>query len=323
MPIHLGSTTRREFLAGTAGATAALLLGPQAIAEDKQLVDPHCFALLSDTHVPTDPKNIQRGANMTANFTKAISQVAGMKTAPAGAIFCGDLAYRSGLVTDYRRFASILAKLTEAKIPSHLILGNHDNLKNIYSVLANSKPAKPPVVGKHVSIIQSPRANWFLLDSLIRSNFSPGQLGPKQLKWLGKALDAHTDKPAIVMAHHDPILTMPLIPINHPQVKNRVAKLRQLIKRTALKDGSAMLKLLAGRKHVKAFINGHRHHFTQRLYKGLYVIGLPATGYMFVKGAATSWMLAHLKKTGMELELRCLDTKHVTNGQKTKLTWRT
>ena len=309
MPIHLGPMTRRDFLSGTTGAAAALLLGGRAGAADKLKIDPNCFALLSDTHVPAEAKKTQGGVNMTDNFTKAVAQVAGLETAPAGVILCGDLAHVRGLPTEYRQFAPILRKLTEAKLPTHLIVGNHDHRENLYSALAESKPAKPLLIGRHVSIVQSPRANWFLLDSLEVVNAAPGLLGKKQLAWLGKALDAHTDKPAIVMAHHDPSLAPPPKPGSKPR------------RTSGLKDGAALLEVIVGRKHVKAFINGHRHNYQQRTYKGLHVTGLPATAYTFGK-QPSSWVLASLKETGISLELRCLDPKHAAHGKKVELTWR-
>ena len=309
MPIHLGPITRRDFLAGTAGAAATLLLGRTANSADKLQIDPHCLALISDTHVPSEADKTQSGVNMTNNFSKAVAQVTGLDTAPSGTIFCGDLAHQAGLKTDYRQFAPIVGKLTEAKLPVHLLLGNHDHIENLYSVLTKTKPAKPPVVGKHVSIVQSERANWFLLDSLEVVNAPPGQLGKEQLEWLAKALDEHTDRPAIVMAHHDPTLAPPPKPGAKPR------------KTSGLKDGAALLDVLIGRKHVKAFINGHRHRFTQRTYKGLHVIGLPTTAYTGApeKGA---WVLAKLEKTGIALELHTLNTKNAANGKKVKLTWR-
>ncbi|MGB7933682.1 MAG: hypothetical protein WCH04_15950, partial [Gammaproteobacteria bacterium] len=62
---------------------------------------------------------------------------------------------------------------------------------------AISWPAgEPPVIDKHVSILETPRANWFLLDSLQRTNDLLGRLGEVQLQWLAKALDARADRPA-------------------------------------------------------------------------------------------------------------------------------
>ncbi len=305
MPIHLGPITRRDFLAGASGAAAALLLGGRAVAAEAGGVDPHCFALLSDTHVPADPKTIQARLNMTDQFVKAIDQVVGMKPAPAGAMLCGDLAHKSGMPEEYKQFTPIVSKLAKANLPTHLLLGNHDHIGNLYTALAAAKPVKAPVAGKHVSIVQSPRANWFCLDSLEIVNNTPGKLGAEQLAWLTKALDEHTDRPAIVMAHHDPSL-LPL--------KRRPSR------QTGLKDGDALLGIIAPRRHVKAFVYGHRHGWRHRTYKGLHMMALPPTAY---PAQSSAWVKARLELTGMTLELQSLDAKNIAHGRKIELTWRT
>src|SRR5690606_25576581 len=94
--------------------------------------------------------------------------------------------------------------LSEAGLPLHLTMGNHDDRAPLYQALAAQRPSDPPVDSKHVSVIESPHANWFLLDSLYQVNVVTGELGAEQLAWIEKELDARQDKPAIVMAHHNP-----------------------------------------------------------------------------------------------------------------------
>jgi hypothetical protein len=55
---------------------------------------------------------------------------------------------------------------------------------------------------KRVAVVSLPRANLFLLDTLEKTNATPGYLGDQQLEWLTKALDEHKDKPAIIVGHH-------------------------------------------------------------------------------------------------------------------------
>jgi len=302
--LRLGPITRRDFLAGAAGAAATLILKRRAGAAEPRRVDPHSFALLSDTHVPSDPKKIQGRINMTDHFVKAVDQVVGLKTAPGGAIMCGDLSHVSGLREDYRQFAPIAGKLSQAGIPTHLLMGNHDHIENLYAELASARPSRAMVSGKHVSIVQSPRANWFLLDSLEITNNPPGALGKEQLAWLAESLDAHTDRPAIVMAHHDPSL---LPPKRRPK------------RDSGLKDGDALLDLLAPRRHVKAFIHGHRHQWRHRTHRGLHIMALPTTAY---SGQVSAWVQSRLEHTGMTLEIRALIPKHAMDGRRIELTWR-
>ncbi len=301
MSIHLGPMTRRSLLAGASGSAVAVLLPDWASAAEKPAADPHRFALLSDTHVSKNPKTVRGGVNMADNFRKVIGEVAALKPAPAGAIVCGDLALWSGRVDAYRQFAPALRTLTKAKVPAHLIVGNHDHRDNLYAVLAEHKPASPLLAGRHVTIVRSPRANWFLLDSM------PGVLGQPQLTWLAKALDRYADRPAIVMAHHDPRLPRPT------KFPRRVMTLR---------DTDALMKVLVPRKHVKAYIFGHRHCWRRGTYKGLHLVNLPTTAHVFSKGQPSAWVLAQLTPAGITLELRSLDPKHPAHGQKAQLTWR-
>ena len=170
-------------------------------------------------------------------------------------------------------------------------------------------PASSPVAGKRVSIVAAERANWFLLDSLNVVNQVSGLLGAKQLAWLAKALDAHRDKPAIVVAHHDP---------QWPE-KDPTSRQRKI---SGLVDTEAMFDVLGKRRHVKAYVYGHTHRWGHAVRDGLHLINAPATAYVFRKGQPSAWLIAQLQPKGISLELRCLDAKHKAHGEKVELPWR-
>jgi Icc protein len=310
MPIHLHPITRRDFLARSVAAGAAVVLGPTARgAQESGRVDPHRFALLADTHIDADPAKVSRGVNMTDHLARAVREVASLAPRPAGVIVGGDCAITKGLKGDYVQFASVAKGLSDAKLPVHLALGNHDHRENMYAALKARRPAKAPVAGKHVSIITAPRANWFLLDSLNVVNQVPGLLGAKQLAWLAKALDAHRDRPAIVVAHHDPQWT----------VEDPTGKKRRI---SGLVDTEALFEVMAKRRHVKAYVFGHTHRWGRSVRDGLHLINVPAVGYVFQKTQPSGWLLAQLKSDGVALELRSIDPEHKAHGQKVELTWR-
>ena len=281
MPIYLPPVNRREFLRGAAATAGVLTLGC-ATAANGAKSDSHRFALLSDAHVAADAVKIDRGVNMTDNFRRVVAEVLAEETKPAAAFLNGDCAYRYGLTDDYRQLATLIDPLRMAGVPLHMGMGNHDDRQQFAAALADYRPRERPVEGHYVAVIPSERANWFLLDSLQHTNQTPGELGTPQLEWLGKALDAHTDKPAIVLCHHNPDL-LSLVP--------RLAK--------GLMDTLPLLTVLEPRKHVKALVFGHTHVWFTARYKQLHLVNLPPTAYLFQEGPPNGWVSAALKDDGM------------------------
>ena len=140
-----------------------------------------------------------------------------------------------------------------------------------------------------------------MLDSLEETLSTPGLLGRAQLDWLAGALDANRDKPALVMIHHNPGLTG----------------------NVGLKDTSAFFAVIRPRKQVKAYIFGHTHAWNVwQDQSGIHLINLPPVAYVFEPGQPAGWVHAMLEREGMQLELRCVDPAHNSQGQIVKLQWR-
>jgi 3',5'-cyclic-AMP phosphodiesterase len=304
MPIHLPPLNRRKFLIGAAaGAAGVLTVGLSSGADANR--DPHRFALFSDTHIAANPKEISRDVNMTDNFRRIVDEVLGLDVRPAAAFLNGDCAYHLGLADDYRQVARLLDPLRKVGMPLHLGMGNHDDRGHFAEALSNYRPEARPVEGRVVDVITSDRANWFLIDSLRKTNESNGELGALQLAWLAKALDAHADKPAIIVCHHNPDITL---------FTMRLGK--------GLIDTSALFDVLEPRKHVKALVFGHTHFWFVAEYKGIHLVNLPPTAYLFQPGRPNGWVSATLKQDGLNLVLHALDKHHAENGMTVDLKWR-
>ena len=138
---------------------------------------------------------------------------------------------------------------------------------------------------------------------LFRStNSTPGVLGAAQMEWLARALDAHADRPALVMVHHNP---------NAGTSKG------------GLSETESFLELLRARRHVKAWFFGHSHRWSVTEDKsGLHLINLPATSYPFDQEQPTGWVMARLERDGLRLELNANDRKHPAHGEVKFLRWR-
>jgi 3',5'-cyclic-AMP phosphodiesterase len=303
MPVTLPQLSRREFLkrAALAGTVAALAPSSYAGIFGKSR-DKHTFAFFSDTHIAADPAAISRGVKMAGNFNACARELAAWPVKPAALIINGDLALKEGWPGDYTTFGKLLEPL-RTLAPVHLLLGNHDERENFWQAFPQDAAKLKPVPKKQVAVFSSPRANWFLLDSLEATNSTPGEIGTSQYDWLRAELSARPDKPAVIVEHHN---------------------LQTAGFAAGLIDSAAMEELFASRPQVKAFIFGHTHDWG--IYQhpsGVHLINLPPTGYVFKEGRPSGWVRATLARDGMEIELRALDPKHSQHGQVKKLEWRT
>ncbi|WP_404310878.1 metallophosphoesterase family protein [Neorhodopirellula lusitana] len=305
MPIHQIPQSRRGFLKTTAigGGTALLMSATQtaSAASDNATV----FALLSDTHIPSSPDRTSRGANMTENLQQVIGEVLARKTPPSDLIVNGDCAHLKGLPGDYQNFVRCLGPAQQAGIALHLTMGNHDDRQPLYDALSDQRPTATPVMSKHVSIIETPHANWFLLDSLFRVNVVTGELGEAQIDWLAEQLDARSNKPAIVMTHHTPQFTAP----QEDKPWNGIS------------DTERLFEVLDSRKQVKAYLYGHSHHWSHSQRGHFHMINLPPVAYLFNKKDPNGWVEAVLTDNAMRLELRTLNPQHPLAGETIEVSW--
>lgn len=304
MPISIPPLSRRRFLKGSLAAGAGLLLrqAPWAFAADKA-VDPHRFALLSDVHINADPAFKERDQLMFDNLKHVLDEVLQLDTRPAWLSINGDCAYRFGLAKDYATLLGLLKPVREAGLPIHVTVGNHDKRDNFWEAFPRGE-IKRPVEDRQALVLEAERANWFILDSLDKTNQTPGILGEKQLAWLAGALDAKPDKPALVMVHHNP-------------QDQAISKVKGII------DTPAFLDVILPRKHVKALLYGHTHTWRIDQREGMHLINFPATGYPFKPEEPIGWVDCHLAQDGMALQLHCIDPKHPSQGERHALKWRT
>jgi len=304
MPLHASPLSRRSFLAHGAAAFAGLTVLRTSWGADEK-ANPNLFALLSDTHIPSTPEIEARGTNMTTNLRQVVREVTALETRPAGVIINGDCAYLRGLPEDYANLAQCVAPLSDAGLPLHVTMGNHDDRETLFRTLKSQKPARPLLDSKHVTVLETPHANWFLLDTLTKVNVVTGEVGAEQREWLSKALAARTDKPALVMAHHTPQF--------EPPPEGKVWG--------GIRDTAEFMELLASHRHVKAFVFGHSHDWSVTRRDNLQLINLPPVAYVFGADKPNGWGLAEIRENGLTLELRTIAPAHPQNRQRVDLKW--
>jgi hypothetical protein len=162
MPISLPPLSRRHFLAGS----AALLAAGRSLAEEAPKADPHRFVLMADTHIPNAPDVMRETTNMHDNLVSVAKSILALEERPSAALLLGDCAYLDGKADDYALLVKILEPLRKSGLPIHLLLGNHDHRERFWKALPEDEARDKDLDGKHVMSVKSPRANFFLLDSL-------------------------------------------------------------------------------------------------------------------------------------------------------------
>ncbi len=216
----------------------------------------------------------------------------------------GDCAFNHGTPGDYAMLKTLFHPLREAGLPMHIALGNHDHREHFLAAFPDAKTDSTEaagVPGKHVSVLETPHANWFLLDSLNQTNVTPGVLGEAQLAWLAKALDARPDKPALVVAHHNPDETAGGM---------------------GLTDTKALFAVLMPRKQVKAYVFGHTHRWHVDRREDLHLVNVPAVAWVFDKTQPRGFVTAGLRPDGATLVLHAFDRRHARHGEQIDLKWR-
>jgi 3',5'-cyclic AMP phosphodiesterase CpdA len=213
-------------------------------------------------------------------------------------LIVGDLARKDGQSGDYTALLDLLKPLRESGLPLHLTLGNHDERERFLQ--ASRDRARPKKISE---VVEMPRANLFLTDTLEQTDGVPGRCGEAQLKWLAGQLDRRPGKPAIVLGHHDPMFEPP------PADK----------KPGGLLDTAELFRVLEPRKQVKAYVYGHTHTWGVKEHAGIHLVNLPPTSYVFEAGRPSGWVHTMLRDDGARLELRCVDEMRKDNGQVVEL----
>lgn len=305
MPIHLPPISRRRFLAGSLAAGAGLLL-PQWLAAAEPTADPNYFVMMADVHISPRREAEHRGVKSADGFEQAVKDILALPKRPSGLIIAGDCAHENS--GGYAMLKNLGKPLLQAGIPFYPTMGNHDRREGLSAAFPNMKfepidqeNAQEKTPSKLVSLWETPSANWFLLDSSIQPKVGKGEFGKTQLAWLAKTLDAHPDKPALIVAHH---------------------QLDPFGKFNGLTDNEAFMNVVSPRKQVKAYFYGHTHNWGMSEFSHMHFVNLPALAWLFDASQPRGFVTLQLRPDGATLILHTLDHKDVRNGQKIDLPWR-
>lgn len=287
MPISTAPLTRRAF--GLSLASAAAVAAQSKTSSEK-------WALLSDIHIPENPQEGYRGFSPVENLKTVLPKV--LAANPAYSIINGDIAREKGRPGDYAAVHQIIEPLIQ-KVPVALAMGNHDNRENCLATFSAAVKNAQPVKQHHVLAFESNGIRYVVLDSLIRTNETPGYLGKAQRDWLASHLDADTAKPVVLFVHHT---------LDDEDM--------------ALLDAPRLLEIARTRKQVKAILYGHSHAYRFDVWEGIHLINIPAVGYNFKDSEPVGWTEAEFSTTGARFTLHAIGGNTQADGKTTEVQWR-
>ena len=176
MPFHLPPISRRRFLHGSLAAGATLAVGDSLLASHRA-EESETWALLADTHIAANRGTVRSNVNMGEHLEQVVGELIARRKSLSGALIDGDCAFVQGKAGDYATLLDLLRPARNAGLTFHLTLGNHDHRQRFWEAVPDAKEPERPVESRHAGVVEGPLANWFLLDSLMETNVTPGKLG--------------------------------------------------------------------------------------------------------------------------------------------------
>jgi len=204
-------------------------------------LDPNRVALFADLHITADKYN----PHQREGFTTCVRDVLALNPRPANVLFYGDLSFNHGDTNDYRLLKELVKPLEEAGIRWSPCFGNHDRREAFFAVFPE-RSGGTAVPGRLVTRVETPRADFVLLDSCLEGPVNGG-LDEAQRAWLQQTLGTR-QKPVFVGAHHP-------------------------IRETGVSD------LLAACPAYAGYLYGHNHRWLYQNEGGIDTLCLPSTGH--------------------------------------------
>ena len=238
----------------------------------KSVRDEHLVILLSDPHAGVDGSNGETPKENLQQFKVFCDRILSMKPRPAAVIVAGDLAFAEGTRKDYDSLKPILQQFDDAGIPWRACLGDTDRRDAFWEVFPQFKARATQVAGRLVEVLELPRADFILLDTLQEGTASGG-VDDAQREWLKKEVEKHrqSGKRFFVVSHH---------PVNEPDIKS----------------------LLERSPSCVGWISGHEHLWKQDAKSALKRYSLQSTAY--APNASTRCGFTYLKMDRWEFVFR-------------------
>lgn len=204
------------------------------------------LAQITDTHIKADGLWAYGKVDTVGFLRRAIAHVNAFRPAIDAAILTGDLTDRGGP----KEFAELRSHLDALAVPWFPVPGNHDRRDIMRQAFSDHDKVRACPEFIQYAVEDFP----FRLIGLDTTEIGKphGFLCDTRLKWLDQCLQAEPDKPTLIFQHHPPFETG----IRHMDVQN-------------LRNGDALMDLLARHPQVKHVACGHVHRPSEVTLRGI------------------------------------------------------
>lgn len=210
----------------------------------------------TDTHLMGDPAAAMRGVVTLDSLRRVLRATVGQIAAADALLLTGDAVH-----DDADGYAWIRAEFGSLGKPVLCIPGNHDDPALMRAALAG-EPFRH--CGHHDF------GDWriIMLDSTVPGD-AAGEVSAAELARLGEALGAGCPPHALVVLHHQPV------PVGSPGLDS-----------VGLRNGPALLDVLARSGKARALLCGHVHQESERRAGALPSFSTPSTCVQFIRGSS-------------------------------------
>ncbi len=195
------------------------------------------LAQLSDLHLRPAGKGAYRVVETNMLAERALRAIARFRPRLDALVISGDLAF-DGASAEYQALAAMLARYIH--IPVYVIPGNHDRRALMKTVLGHLPGVAEDEEFVHYVVEQGP-LRLVMLDTLVPDR-PHGELCPRRLDFLRRALAAAPDRPTVIVMHHPPFLCG----IEH-------------VDGIILREPDVFAGIVAANPQVQAVLCGHHH----------------------------------------------------------------
>ncbi len=200
------------------------------------------FIVLADIHMVPEG-SLSHGLDTADRLNQAVAYVNAHHADAEFVIFAGDLADH-GEAAAYARFKEAINPLTP---PVYLTLGNHDNRATFLETF----PGLQADTGCIDHVIDTGGYRILVLDSSDPDAHHAGNLSDDQIAWLKTRLSEASDRPVVIVLHHN------------------ITKFHVQTDFIILQDNAAFADAVLSHPDVRQVISGHVHMTTAGTYKGV------------------------------------------------------